>query len=127
MAVVSLERLAAELAALEAGTPHRVNDVSARLNSTKRKVALPCDGRLLSEFATELAEVLKKHHIYQHGGLAFIVNRRQDGLEMVTAQMLRTLVEKDLVCYRIKPVGERKLALGKTMSEGDAKGVLSAD
>src|SRR5437660_5264050 len=105
MAAVSLERLETELAALEAGTPHRMNDGSARLNSSMPKVELLCDVRLISEFATELAKVLKKHWIYQRGGLAFIVNRRQDGLEMVTAQMLRTLVEKDLVCYRIKPVG----------------------
>ena len=101
-------------------------DVSSRLNSGRPKVELPCDGRLLSTFATELAGILKNHGIYQRGGLAFIVNRRQDGLEVVTAQMLRTLAEHHLVCFRVRRVGENELSLVKTMSEGDAQGVLCA-
>jgi hypothetical protein len=40
--------------------------------------------------------------------------------------MLRTLVENHLVCYRLRRAGENEISLDRTMSEGDAKGVLSA-
>jgi hypothetical protein len=58
--------------------------------------------------------------------VAFIVNQQENGLEVVTPQMLRTLVENHLVCYRIRRSGESEISLDRTMSEGDAKGVLSA-
>ncbi|HMF45472.1 MAG TPA: hypothetical protein VKE29_02255 [Candidatus Udaeobacter sp.] len=87
---------------------------------------MPGDDRLLSAFAVELAEILKDRGLYQRGGLPFIVNRRQDGLEAITPQMLRTLVEDHLICYRIKTVGDTELSLERTMSESDAKGVLSS-
>jgi hypothetical protein len=100
------------------------NDIASRLNSSKPKVELPCDGRLLSTFAEELAGILEGHGIYQRGGFAFIVNRQKDGLEIVTAQMLRTLVEQHLVCFRTRRGGETKFI--RTMSVGDAEGVLCA-
>jgi hypothetical protein len=40
--------------------------------------------------------------------------------------MLRTLVEDYLVCYRIRTVGETELSLERTMTESDAKGILSS-
>src|SRR5207248_697720 len=43
--------------------------ISERLNSDRPKVELPCDGRLLSTFAAELAGILKHHGVYQRGGL----------------------------------------------------------
>ena len=98
--------------------------VSALLNSSKPKVGLPCDGRLLSTFAAELAEILKGRGMYQRGGLPFVVNSQHDGLDIVTAQMLRTFAEEHLVCFRIRRAGETELSLDRTMSEGDAKGVL---
>lgn len=116
MSAPTLERLTEELA--------EPDDVAARLNSDKPKVELPCDGRLLSTFATELADILKEHGIYQRGGLAFIINRQRDGLEVVTAQMLRTLAEQYLVCFRVKRAGEAVLSLARTMSAEDAQGVL---
>ena len=103
-----------------------VPDVDARLNSAFPKVQLPGDNRLLSAFATEIAEVLKDCGLYQRGGLAFIVNQQRDGLEIITPPMLRSLVEKYLVCYRIKRGGGDKITLERTMSGEDALGVLSA-
>ena len=44
----------------------------------------------------------------------------------MTAQMLRTLAEQHLVCFRIRRGGENELSLVRTMSEGDAQGVLCA-
>lgn len=102
-----------------------IQDVSALLNDGNiPKVALPGDGRLLSAFAADLGQVLQQCGIYQRGGLAFIVNEEGNGLEAVTPSMLRTLVEKHLVCFRTRSAGETELSFDRTMSEGDAKGVL---
>jgi hypothetical protein len=124
---VTLERFETELAEPNTKPPPSSPDgISARLNSDKLKVELPGYGRLVSSFAIELADILKGQGIYQRGGLAFIVNRQQDGLEIITPQMLRTLAEEYLVCYRVRRAGEAELILERTMSEGDAKGVLSS-
>jgi len=121
---LTLERLEAEVAAVQRQS--KGDGISALLNSPKPKVELPGDDRLLSDFAADLAEILKDHGLYQRGGVAFIVNRQQDGLEVITPQMLRTLVEDHLVCYRIRSVGDTELSLERTMTESDAKGVLSS-
>ena len=105
---------------------HIEDEVATRLNSGKPKVELPCDGRLLSQFAAEIAGHLKTCGLYERGGMAFIVNQHENGLEVVTPQMLRTLVENHVVCYRIRRSGESEISLDRTMSEGDAKGVLCA-
>jgi hypothetical protein len=81
---------------------------------------------LLSAFATEIAKVLKDCGLYQRGGIAMIVNEQRDGLEIITPAMLRSLVEKYLVCYRIKGTGGDRITLERTMSSEDALGVLSA-
>ena len=124
--VVTLEPLEAEFAEANSQGPDNRKDISTRLNSPKPKVELPGNDRLLSAFGADLAEILKNHGLYQRGGLAFIVNQQQDGLEVITPQMLRTLVEDYLICYRIKTVGETDLSLERTMTESDAKGVLSS-
>src|SRR5215469_4596349 len=124
--VVTLEPLEAEFAEANSQGPDNRKDISTRLNSPKPKVELPGDDRLLSAFGADLAEILKNQGLYQRGGLAFIVNEQQDGLEIIMPQMLRTLVEDYLVCYRIKTVGETELSLERTMTESDAKGVLSS-
>jgi len=125
---VTLGRFETELAEPDANpqSPNSSDDISARLNCDKPKVELPGYGRLLSAFAADLADILKDHGIYQRGGLAFILNRQRDGLEIITPQMLRTVAEEHLVCYRIRRAGETELCLERTMSEGDAKGVLSS-
>jgi hypothetical protein len=122
---LTLGRLETEFAEPDANpqSSNTSGDISALLNSDKPKVELPGYERLLSEFAADLADILKDRGLYQRGGLAFILNQQQDGLEVITAQMLRTLVEEHLVCYKIVPTGVK---LAKTMSESDAKGVLSA-
>ncbi len=123
---VTLDRLEAEIAAANVQFDGGIASIAARLNSAKPKVELPGNDRLLSAFAIELAEILKHHGVYQRGGIAFIVNRQQDGLVPITPQMLRTLVEEHLVCYRITTIGEAELSLNRTMTESDAKGVLSS-
>jgi hypothetical protein len=124
---VTLEPLQAEFSETTA-KPHPSNseDILARLNSNKPKLQLPGDDRLLSAFANDLADVIKTHDIYHRGGLAFIVNPQQNGLEVISPQMLRTLVENHLVCYRIRRWQGTEVAFERTMSESDAKGVLSS-
>jgi hypothetical protein len=100
--------------------------IPERLNSPLPKVQLPGDNRLLSAFAADIAKDLKDCGIYRRGGIAMIVNEKRNGLEVVTPAMLRSLVEKDLVCYRIKGSGKRLIEMAHTMSSDDAQGVLSA-
>jgi hypothetical protein len=100
--------------------------IRARLNSKVPKVQLPGDGRLLSAFATDIGGVLKSRGIYQRGGLAFIVNQQQDGLEVITPSLLRTLAERYLVCFRVRRFGNDVVSVPRTMSTEDAHGVLSA-
>jgi hypothetical protein len=107
-------------------SPDELEAIPARLNSPLPKVQLPGDGRLLSAFAADCAKILKSCGIYQRGGVAFIVNQQRDGLDVITASMLRTLVEQHLVCYRVKASGDNVVSLPRTMSTEDAHGVLSA-
>ena len=100
--------------------------VQALLSSKLPKIQLPGDNRLLSQFADECGENLKRHGIYQRGGNTAIVNDARDGLEVITPAMLRTLVERYLVCYRIKGEGAKTAEFLKTMSVDDAQGVLSS-
>jgi len=106
--------------------PSNSEEITTRLNSNKPKLQLPGDDRLLSAFAAELADVVKTHGIYHRGGLAFIVNPQQNGLEVISPQMLRTLIEDHVVCYRIRRWRGTEVAFERTMSESDAKGVLSS-
>jgi hypothetical protein len=103
-----------------------VPEVDARLNSPLPTVQLPGDGRLLSVFAKDCADILKNCGIYHRGGVAFIVNQQRDGLEVITPSMLRTLAEKYLVCFRVKGAGGKTIKLARTMTSEDAQGVLSA-
>ena len=86
------------------------NDIATRLNSRKPKVELPGNGRLLSKFAAEIADYLKTCGLYERGGVAVIPNQQQNGLEVITPQMLRTLVENHLVCYRVRHAGESEIS-----------------
>jgi len=106
--------------------PPAAAPIDARLNSPLPKVQLPGDGRLLSAFAADCAEVLKNCGVYQRGGVAFIVNPQRDGLEVITPALLRTLAEKYLVCFRVKGSGQNMISLARTMTSEDAQGVLSA-
>lgn len=115
--------------ALSTPGPKKTNsatEIATQLNGPQFKIELPGDDRLVSAFASDLGSALQDCGIYQRGGLAFIVNEQENGLELITPQMLRTLVERYLVCYRIKNMGGTELSFDKTMSESDAKGVLSS-
>jgi hypothetical protein len=102
------------------------NAIPSRLNSDLPKVQLPGDGHLLSTFAADCADVLKDCGVYERGGVAFIVNQARNGLDVITAAMLRTLAEQHLICFRRIGHGGNAITLPRTMSMDDAQGVLSA-
>jgi hypothetical protein len=105
----------------------RVETVSDRLNSNRPRVELPCGGRLLSDFATELGTILAKHGCYRRGDAAFIVNAKGDKTIALTANYLRTFAEKHLVCFRQNRLNNGgSIQLENTMGEADARGVLSS-
>ena len=83
---------------------------------------LPGRDKLLSEFASLLAERLGFEGVYQRSGMAFIVNKSGDGIELLTAQALRTFTEKYVSCRKVLRDGTSR----QTMTESDAVGVLAS-
>jgi hypothetical protein len=101
--------------------------IQGQLESELPKIRLPGDNRLLSKFGDECGRILKSCGLYQRGGIAMIVNDERDGLEVITSSMLRTLVERHLVCYRVrKTSGGKWIRFLRTMNADDALGVLNS-
>ena len=88
------------------------------------KIRLPGEGRLLSEFAIELATHLVGKDIYCRNGE--IVALEDGQLIHLDAQKLRAWVERHLVCYRKCRAREQVYKVDVTMRMDDAAGVLSA-
>jgi hypothetical protein len=64
------------------------------LNGPRPKVQLPGDNRLLSEFAREVGEQLANVDLFRRDTYAVVINRRRDGLELMTPDLFRTWVER---------------------------------
>lgn len=110
-------------------------DCLPEIDSPRPKVQLPGNNRLLSDFASELGELLKEKGLYQRGGYVVVVKQQLDKklnvfvpvLEAVTSQSLRTLVEKHLICWRLhESVRGKAIRFDQTMTDQDAKGVLAS-
>jgi len=82
---------------------------------------LPGDGRLISDFADELGELLDGQGIFNRKGAAFTLDYEAQRLKLAEAEWLRTWVESKVIPYRGKS-GEIKIA--KTMSKETANAVL---
>jgi hypothetical protein len=97
-------------------------------DSRRAKVELPGSGRLLSDFATDLGKALSTADIFSRGGLVFIVSERGDKLEQITPDVFRSWCESHVVCFHNRKVmdGGAVIEFKKTMSSGDAAGVLSS-
>jgi hypothetical protein len=54
---------------------------------------LPGDGRLISDFADELGELLNGHGIFNRKGAAFTLDHEAQSLKLVDAKWLRTWIE----------------------------------
>ena len=61
---------------------------------------LPGDGRLLSEFAAELGELLESHGIFNRRGAAFTLDVEGQRLKLAEPGWLRTWVETHVVPFR---------------------------
>ena len=88
------------------------------------QIRLPGDGRLLSDFATEVATHLTGKDIYSRNGQT--VALEGGVLIRLDAQKLRTWVERHLVCYRHRRAPEQFYSVTATMRPDDAVGVLNA-
>jgi hypothetical protein len=98
------------------------------LQDRRPKVRLPGDNYLLSDCAREVGKILAPKDIFQRGGLAFIVNDRNDGLTPMTPDILRTWVEDYLVCFKVRKMADTDTTVQfkRTISQADAAGILAS-
>ena len=107
----------------EAGAPAAIRP----LLDPRPKVQLPGDGRLLSDFAAELGKAISTSPIFQRDGKVFTISTSGDRLVQMTPNALRSWLETVAVCFRVRSTGSSEvIEFRKTMSKGDAEGVLSS-
>lgn len=91
----------------------------------KPALRLPGDGRLLSEFAAELGELLDGQDIYNRQGAAFTLDREGQRLKLAEAGWLRTWVESQVVPFReVAGKDGKSIKIVKTMAKESADAVL---
>jgi hypothetical protein len=94
----------------------------------KPALRLPGDGRLLSEFAAELGELLEGHGIYNRQGAAFTLDHEGQRLKLAEAGWLRTWVESQVVPFReLNGKDGKAIKIVKTMAKESAEDVLKSD
>ncbi len=88
---------------------------------------LPGDGRLISDFADELGELLNGHGILNRKGAAFTIDHEGQRLKIADAVWLRTWVEDQVVPFR-KHFSEKsgEIKIVKSMSKDTAQAVLGS-
>jgi hypothetical protein len=89
----------------------------------KPRLRVPGDERLLSVFASELAQHLRAAGIFVQNEKAVIENINRTALEPMTPARFVTWIERWVTCYRIKN-GEE---MSRTMSSADAAKVLVSE
>lgn len=91
----------------------------------KPALRLPGDGRLLSEFAAELGELLGGHGIFNRKAAAFTLDHEGQRLKLAEGGWLRTWVETHVVPYRESTGQDGKtIKIVKTMAKDTADAVL---
>jgi hypothetical protein len=91
----------------------------------KPALRLPGDGRLLSEFAAELGELLGGHGIFNRKSAAFTLDHEGQRLKLAEGGWLRTWVESQVVPYRESTGQDGKtIKIVKTMAKETADAVL---
>lgn len=99
-------------------------NVAELLNDAERvRVALPTDNRLLGDFAAELSKHLRGT-LYRHG--RDVVAFEDSAMRVISAQELRTRVERRVICYRVRSTRGGSVDVGVTMSAEEARGVLAS-
>ena len=103
-----------------AETPRIIENING-----KPALLLPGDGRLISDFAEELGELLNGHGIFNRKGAAFTLDHEGQRLKLAEAGWLRTWVESHVVPFKrsfSQKSGEIKIV--KTMAKETADAVL---
>jgi hypothetical protein len=99
-------------------------NVAAMLNDERPRVLLSSDNRLVSEVAAELAPHLVGE-LYNYNGTIVAVESAK--VRTIGAQEFRTLVERRLICCRIRSTGRGGIAqVGITMSVEEARALLAS-
>lgn len=94
----------------------------------KPALRLPGDGRLLSEFAAQLGELLDGHGIFNRRGAAFTLDHEGQRLKLAEAGWLRTWVESQVVPFReLNGRDGKAIKIVKTMAKESAEDVLKSD
>lgn len=105
---------------------------SSTASDARPMIPLPRPGRLLSEFAADVAVAMQSAGLYRQDGEPVILQPGTARLVPVSAGMFRTLAEKSLTPTTKKKVGtaEDKSPIyeevAETMSETTAKGVVAS-
>jgi hypothetical protein len=114
-------------AAIKSASPVQaqvVDDFQRAVSDPRPKIRLPGPDRLLSDFATELGEVLHHKDIFNRKGE--IVVLVDNDLKVMTPQAFRSWAEKYFVGYRAKAVGSNTIEFYMTMSDSEARGTMAS-
>lgn len=95
------------------------------LNQTgKIRIQAPQGDRLISDFAQDLADVLKDKGLYNRGGKCYIV---ADGkLHLISAEMFRTWIEHHVIPFRETASRNGVTQTDHTISLSDSYAILSS-
>jgi hypothetical protein len=94
----------------------------------KPALQLPGDGRLVSEFCRDLAQLLRDKDLFARNGCAFALDFSGQRLEPVTPDWLRTWIEREVVGYKLmrdKTPGVT-VNIKRTLGKEDARAVVVA-
>ena len=92
------------------------------------RVVLPGDGRLLDDFAADLVKELRDKPIFNHGGMAMVIDEETNKLRPIGQSALRSWLENpklgNVVCMGRVGRGKESFMQDQTLSEEGAKGLL---
>ena len=97
--------------------------VAALLNDERPRVLLSSDNRLVSEVAYELAPHLRGELYVYNGNIAAVESAK---IRTIGAQEFRTLVERRVICCRIRTTRGAGAEVGVTMSVEEARALLAS-
>ena len=113
-------KLAADFSAEDiAETPRIIETING-----KPALLLPGDGRLISDFAEELGELLSGHGIFNRKGAAFTLDHEGQRLKLAEAGWLRTWIEAQVIPFRKGYSENGPIKIVKTMAKETADAVL---
>jgi hypothetical protein len=100
------------------------DELQRAIADPRPKLRLPGPDRLLSDFASELGQILREEDIFYRNGDVVIL--ADHDLKPITPQTLRSWAEQYFIGYRVKMIGDNSFQFDVTMSDNDARGTLAA-